>query len=123
MDGANSAPVKRVERIGAGSYGFVECGSRQLELAVVHIKVAEFFIVSSRWIVADRSFEFANAPAARKDFEGLSHESNVGKRLNKKIDNRAERAEKQDDKNPVGIRPPPNEVDDRQPLDDGAPRV
>ena len=46
-----------------------------------------------------------------------------GSASTEKIDNRAERTEKQDDKNPVGIRPPPNEVDDRQSLEDDAPRI
>ena len=91
------------------------------KFAVVHVKVAEFFIVPRRRIVANRRFQFANALAPRKHFEGLAHQSNVGKRLDGKIDNRAQRTEKQDDKNPIGIRPPPDEVDDRQSLEDESP--
>jgi hypothetical protein len=93
------------------------------EIAVVHIKAAKFFVVSGRRIVANRSFQFVNALAAREDFEGLAEQSNVGKRLHKKIDDRAQRTEKQDDKNPVGIRPAPDEVDDRQSLQDETPRI
>jgi hypothetical protein len=50
-------------------------------------------------------------------------ESDVRKRLGEQIDGCADRTEKQDDIDPIGIRPPPNEVDDRQPLEYQAPRV
>src|SRR5208282_3306689 len=103
--------------------GLVERRSRRLQIPVVHIKVAEFFIVPSRRIVANRSYQFANALATRENFERLSHQSNVRQSLDKKIDNRAQRPEKKDDKYPIGIRPPPDKVNDRQSLQQKAPRV
>src|SRR5208282_1432228 len=99
VNGANTTPVKGVGGIGASGNGFVKRGSRQLELAVVHIKVAEFFIVPSRRIIVNSSFQLCDALAPRKHFEGLAHQSDVGQRLDEKIDNRPERTEKQDDKN------------------------
>jgi hypothetical protein len=42
---------------------------RLRELAVVHVKVAEFLVVSARRIIADHEFDFADAFAAREDLE------------------------------------------------------
>ena len=94
-----------------------------MEFAVVHVKVTEFFIVSCRRIVVNSGFQFRNALAPRKHFEGLAHQSDVRKRLDEKIDYRPQRTEKQDDENPIVIRPPPDEVDDGQSLQDDAPRI
>src|ERR1035441_7253016 len=54
-----------------------------LVLAVIHVQVAEFFIVPCRRIVPNRSFQFANALAAREHFERLPQQSNVGNRLDR----------------------------------------
>ena len=69
------------------------------------------------------SFKLADALAARKAFEGVACESDIGKRFGEEIDGCADGAEKQDDVNPVGVWPAPDEVDDRQSLEYQAPRV
>jgi hypothetical protein len=61
----------------------------------------------------DGRFELGDALAARKTFEGLAYESYIGQRLGEQIDGCAEGAEKQDDVDPIGVWPPPDEVDDR----------
>ena len=71
----------------------------------------------------DGGFELADTFAARKNFEGLADQSDVGQRLDREIDDRAERAEKQDDEDPVVIRTAADEVDDGQSLEDDAPRI
>jgi hypothetical protein len=50
-------------------------------------------------------------------------ESDIGKRFGEEIDERAKRTEKQDDEDPIVIRPPPNKMDDRQSLEKEAPRI
>ena len=71
----------------------------------------------------DGSFELGDALSARKPFERLACESDIGKCLCEQIDGCADRAEKQDDVDPIGVWPPPNEMDDRQSLEYQAPRV
>jgi hypothetical protein len=122
QEGANTASVKGVERIGAGSNGFVERGSCQLEPAVVHIKVAEFFVIPRRRIISNDRFKFANALATRKNLEGLTKQSNIRNSLDENVYERTERTEKEDDENPVDVRSSPDEVDDRKPLEQQAPR-
>ena len=43
--GANAAPVEGIERIGAGGDCFVERVRAPLEIALIHIEVAELFKV------------------------------------------------------------------------------
>src|SRR5580704_18204784 len=58
----------------------------------------------------------------RKNLEGLTKQSNVRNSLDENVYERAERTEKEDDVNPVDIRSSPDEVDDRKPLEQQAPR-
>src|SRR6185437_16288140 len=46
----------------------------------------------------------------------------IGSSLGKEINDRADRSEKQDDVQPIGIRPTTNKVHDRQGLEQNAPR-
>ena len=121
--GANATSVKWVERIGTGGNGFIEGDAGFRQLAVVHVKITEFFIIPRRRIVANRGFEFTDALAARKNFEGLSEQSDVGQRLDNEIDERSRCAKKQDDEDPVVIRPAADKMDNRQPLEQEAPRI
>jgi hypothetical protein len=59
--------------------------------------------------------------ATRKNLEGLTEQSKVGKRLDENIYECAERTEKEDDEDPKHVRPSPDEVDDRQSLEQQAP--
>ena len=119
----HSAPVKRIERIGPRGNRLVERGARLRQLAVIHIKVAELFIISRRRIVSNRRHQFANPLAPRKNFERLPQQPNIRQRLDQEINNCAQRTEEQDDKNPVRIRPSPDEMDDRQSLEYQSPRI
>ena len=107
----------------AGGNGFVERVARQLKLAFLKIEVAQFFVISRRWIVTNRKLKLSDALAARKSLEGVASESDIGKRFGEEIDECAERTEKQNDEDPIVIRPPPNEMDDRQSLEEEAPRI
>src|ERR1700732_712447 len=71
----------------------------------------------------DCRFELGDALAARKAFDGVAYEANIGQGFNQKVDQCADRTEKQDDVDPIGIWPPSNEVDDCQSLQYQTPRV
>lgn len=87
-----------------------------------HIKVAEFFVIPRRRIISNDRFKLANALAARKSLEGLTKQSNIRNSLGENVYERAERTEKEDHVNPVDVRSSPDEVDDRKPLEQQAPR-
>jgi hypothetical protein len=55
--------------------------------------------------------------------EGVAREADIGKGFGDEIDDRADRAEKQDDEDPIVVGPTANEVEDRQSLKDEAPRI
>ena len=87
----------------------------------VHVKVAQLFVIPRRRIVSNHSLEFANPLTTRKHLEGLAEQSKVRKCLDEDIYQRAERSEKEDDENPIHVRPPPDEVDDCESLEQQAP--
>jgi hypothetical protein len=62
-----------------------------------------------------------NPLTTRKYLEGLAEESKVGKHLDENIDQRAQRTKKEDDENPIHVWPTPDEVDDRECLEQKAP--
>ena len=51
----------------------------------------------------------------------LAEQSSVGYHLDEDVYQRAERTEKEDDEKPIRVRPPPEEVDDREYLEQQAP--
>ena len=56
--------------------------------------------------------QLRDALAAREGFERLLQQTEVGKNLGEDVDQRADRAEKEDDPEPIKIWPPPDEVDE-----------
>src|SRR5258708_8695256 len=110
-----------MERVCAVGYGFFKGWSRWQELAVLHIKIAEFLVIPCRRIVANRSLEFTDALAARKHLEGLPQQSHVGENLDNDVNERPQRTEEEDDENPIHVRPSPDEVDDGEYLEQQAP--
>jgi hypothetical protein len=127
QDRAHAAVVKRVGNVRAngraGCNGFVEGIASQLQLAFIHIKIAELLPVSRGRIVVNLDEQLGDALAAGKGLEGLPQKPKIGQRLDTKIDQRARRAEEQDDENPIGVRPAADEVDDGGCLKQQAPRV
>jgi len=91
------------------------------DFAVVPVEVAEFFKIAGRWIVEDGGFKHADALAAGEGLERLAEQIGIRQRLGKQVDERAQRAQKQHNKKPIGIRPTPDEMDNGQYLEDEAP--
>ena len=113
LERANSPPVKRIERIGTRGDRAIEGIARGRELAIVHVEIAEFFVIARRRIVPDGGFQLCDALAARKYFERLAEQADVGKGFDRQIDDCAERPEKQNDKEPVRVRAAANEMYNR----------
>src|SRR5882724_13619304 len=67
LNRADTAPVERVRRVRAGCDRSIECLARLWNLAIVHVEIAQLFVVSGRRIVAKYGFELADALAARED--------------------------------------------------------
>src|SRR5882762_8106920 len=78
---ADAAPIKWVRSVGARCDCSIKSLARFWNLAIVHIEIAEFFVVSGRGIVADDGFKLADALAAGEDLERLSDQSDVRERL------------------------------------------
>jgi hypothetical protein len=75
----------------------VEGGTGLTEVAVVHVEVAELFIVSGGGVLADDGFELADTFAAREELERVAEQAEVGERLDAEIDERADGSEEDDD--------------------------
>ena len=80
---AHAAPVKAIQSIRTGGNGLVVGGTGKLELALVHVEVAQFFVITRRWIVANLEFELGDALAAWEGLERLPQQAKVGQRLGK----------------------------------------
>src|SRR6266850_1809226 len=109
LNRADATPVKRVRCVRAGCDRSIECLARLGNLAIVHVEIAQLFVVSRRWIVANDGFELADALTAGKDFQALADQPKVRCRLHEQEDHRTEWNE-QDNPYPVVVRASPNKV-------------
>src|SRR5439155_8447962 len=103
--------------------GFVVGIAGGLQFLLLEVEIAQLFIVSCRRVVADGCLKLSDALTAGEAFERLTGESDIGQRFGKEVDGCADGSQKQDDVDPIVVRPPANEMDDRQSLEYQAPRV
>ena len=66
-------------------------------------------------------FEFVNPPAPGKYFERLAHQPGIGNHFGRDVDQRPQPAEENNDPQPIAIRAPANEVDNRHRLENQTP--
>ncbi len=81
--------VEGIDGAGTGSDSFVVGFARGLEFAFLEIEVAQLFVVSVGWVVANCDLKFCDAVAARESLEGVARESDIRERFGKEIDSRA----------------------------------
>jgi hypothetical protein len=122
-DCADTATVEGVKGVGAGRYGLFKGGSSLGQMAILHIEVAKFFVVSRRGIVAHQEFELADSPPPREDPEGAAQQLDVRGGFRHEIDESSDRAEEEDHKDPVGLGAAADEVNDRHTLEDEPPGI
>ena len=80
-------------------------------------------MVADCGILEDDRLELKDSIAARSPFERGTQQLHVGHDLGDDVDQRPEAAAKQDDPEPVGIRPPADEMENRHGLQDESPGV
>src|SRR5450755_2466110 len=85
------------------------------------VEIAQFLVISGGRIVDDSRLQFADALAARESLERLAQEAGVGNGFDRDVDQGAEPAAAEDDPQPEGVRSPPDEVDNRERLQQDSP--
>src|SRR5581483_6992824 len=115
--------VERVERRRSRGDCLVESIARELELAVFHEQLTEFFVVPRRGIVANGELEGLNVLAPRHAFQRMVEQGCVWHDFGKDVDQGADGAKKQDDVEPIGVGTAANEVDDRRSLKEKTPWI
>src|SRR2546426_11585058 len=123
LNRADGAPVEGVRCVRAGCDRSIECLASLGNLAIVHVEIAQLFVVSGRRIVANYGFELANALAAGGDFVGLTGQIDIGQRRDEEVHNPPDPPPEKKDVETKRIRAPAHEGDDRHYLEQEAPWV
>src|SRR6267154_2581511 len=110
-------------RIAAGRDRAVERLSRLPILLLFHVKLAKLLVVSRRGIIQNLSFECLNAGPSAESMNRPAKQRYVRQHFRDNVHSGAEEPTQENDIQPVVLRPPPQEVDDRKNLHNEAPWI
>jgi len=116
--------VVRMQRVRpSGSDHLVIELPRAREPPFVQILVGELFEVADGRVVEDRRFEIADSAPASHRIEGAAQQARIRNNLGDDVDERAETAADENDPEPVGLGPAPDEMQNSDGLQDKSPRI
>src|SRR6195256_3229275 len=110
-------------RIAAGRDRAIKRLSRLPLLLLFHVKFTKFLVVSRRGIIQNLGFECLNAGPSAKSMDHSVKQRYVRQHFRDNVHTGAEKPAQENDVEPVVLRAPPEEVDDRKDLHDEAPRI
>src|SRR4030095_1064257 len=123
MNRSNPAPVDRSQVGLAGRDGLVVTLSRAGELLLLQVQISQLFVVAGRRVLEHDGLELTNAVATPECVVHVTEQSEVGNDLDEDVNQRARRTEEEDHVQPDRLRTATNKVDDRERLQDDAPRI
>src|SRR6266478_3838532 len=115
--------IERVERIAAPGDGMIERLAGLLELALIFVKLAQLFAIGWRRIVDNSGLNLLDARTPPESLKHATKESQVRQHFREDVHGGARRSEKKNDVKPIVLRPPPDEVHNRQALHEKAPGI
>src|SRR3979409_438374 len=92
-------------------------------LLLFHVKFAKFLVVSRRGIIQNLRFECLNAGSSAESMDCPTKERYVRQHFRDNVHTGTEEPTQENDIQPVVLRPPPQEVDDRKNLHNEAPWI
>ncbi len=121
FDFCDATAVKGIGGISSRRDRLIVASARPRKIAVVKIEQPKFFVVAGRRIIKNGPLQFMNPPPPRKRLKRPAQQPGIGNHFGDNVDQRPNPSQKQNDKNPVSIRPPANEVNNRHRLQNKSP--
>src|SRR6267143_3609030 len=101
----------------------IERVPRLLVLFLIFVEFAQLLVISRRGIIQDLRLQSLNAGPPPESLKHAAKKSQIGDHLRDDINCAAYPTAEKNDVEPVVLRTPPHEVQDRQALHDEAPRI
>src|ERR1700683_3414688 len=121
FDLSDAAAVEGIDGISSRRDRPIVASACPGKVAVVKIEQAEFFVVARRRIIENGPLQFMNPPPPRKRLKRPPQKPGIGNHFDDDINQCPDPSQKQNDKNPVSIRPAADEVNNRHRLQKKSP--
>src|SRR6266436_463408 len=112
-----------MRRIAARGDGFCERLARFLKFLFVEVHFAEFFKIRGGGIIQNVGFEFLDASPSAKALKRSLQQSKIRNPLDHQIRSGTNEAAENNNVKPIAFRTAPEEMDQRNDLDDESPRI
>src|SRR6266481_5528414 len=117
------ARIKSVRR----SASRIDCVSERIatlhEFPLIFVQFAQLFVIGWRRVIQNIRFDFLNARPPPESLKHAAKQSQVWQHFGKDVNSRTGWSKKKDDVKPIVLRPPPDEVHNRQALHEKAPGI
>ena len=93
------------------------------KFSLVLVEFAQLLVIRGGRIIDDIRFDFLNARPAPKSLKESAKKSQVRQHFRENVHSGARRSEKKDHVKPIVLRPPPDEMHNRQALHEKTPGI